>query len=638
MKRRIYLILTAALAFVTSCEQNEFPLSASSFSDVSFINSQISDEFGSIFVDVGSAVNFMDLSQGAISHVWQISSDKAYFLEGDYSVENTDFSNNIVSGDISTEKIVGVLFNEPGDSPVRLYNVFNDFVSYTGYEGNTKVTTNSEWNEDLGAYVFDYTTDFIVVDSVRVGYIVKDWNGEELLNIALDEWDSIVANSSTWKEVEVPAGKSLTFTVSDDCDASRYDGITWTLTNGSPLISPSLTSKELTATYAEATTSYVNAGQLKLSRSTGTNSNFKFTAGSCTKKIPLRIKVVEPTEEFAVSSVSSNSGDNYVTIPLGVIVAGDDIVLDINDFQISGTDYYGNALTLNIESVEFTDLYGEESDDEVAVVSDETGDDIVEETNYYTSIIVTFGESQQIYADDNIVLSYTQGATQITDIFDRALQDFEVAITPEVTDYTAAAKNGIFSFEDRGEFNAQSTHKAFYLSTEEAYDGATSLHYSLANFNTYCTATYTADINMYYNVGSTATNMPVTFDTGKVYICKFKLFLRSGFGGESLLLQTKHTSTVKFSINYEFDTEDSRNWNKWQDVEVTMDMTGTSYTNVGESFDSYLSFIFTNKYGVTTPADVEFFIDDLSVSSTSDYREKDSSDVVLDEFENGGSI
>ncbi|MFR9581462.1 MAG: hypothetical protein SNH01_07580 [Rikenellaceae bacterium] len=628
MKRILNIIIATTVLFAVSCEKNELTFQANEFSDVSVINSHIVDEFGSVYIDVGSAVNFMDLSVGATSHVWEIS-ENTNFLTGSYSLEDSDFSANIVEGETTSKDItIGVLFPEPGAASVRLFNLFKDPVSFFCYEGANEVTINSEWSDEYGANVFDYSTNLIVVDSVRVGYTVYDWNGDEIMNIGLDDWAETTASSDTWQTVDVPAGKGLTFRVSDECDASRYDGISWAVSNGDPIVSPSLTSKEFTATYSTTTSSYVNAGSLTLSRATGSNSNFKLTASSRRKVIPLRIKVIEPTDVFTVTSATSVSGENFVTIPLGVPVSNmlsrsvASEVLNAVDFTITGTNIYGEPLSMTVDSVEF-----DSTDDEDVDTSVES---------YYTQIIVTFSDA--VYADDK-TLKLSYNGDSIVDMYGRTLQPFDIDFTPEVVSYTADWADDLYSFEDSGEYNSQSTHKAFALSEEVAAVGSTSLHYSKDNFDLYGPDAMGSTATLIYYMGSSATRTPITFITGETYVCYFNVYFREGLDDETLRLRVKTpSSTASFNITFEFDTNDSRNWNKWHAVEVEMDMSGSTFTDIGDSFDSYMSILFTNNYGLDIP-ETDFFVDNFSVYNKNKiYREKDPSEVTLGEIENGGNL
>ncbi len=643
MKRLLNILtISAAVALLaTSCKDNELPFQANEFSDVSFINSQIYDEFGSIYVDVGSAVNFMDLSQNATSHIWEIT-DGCNFIGGDYSVEDADLSGYIINAgsNTSTDQTIGVLFTEAGEHSVRLFNLFDEPVSFTGYEYGNEVTIYSEWSSKYNAHVFDYSVDFVALSDVSAGYKVYrgvDTTGELLLEVGVDDTDV----STSRETINLTAGESLTYEIHEDCDGSNYNEVLWTFTKGAP-ITTATNEKTITVTYPSAGSWSNSLGTLWIKRNSSNSSNFKSTEKSNSRGVPLSLVVSAPSSSDPIvvseSNLSSISGDNFIKIDLGVYIDEDESDFEAakSDFTVTGTDWNGDNLTYTVESVAVeTYEVTVEDDDAVSFSRTDSGSDTTTTTITTTSLIVTFAEDQLLYEDDqNIVFTYTNNSN-IIDLFGREIDDFSMAIEPEIETFVPDWAESMHSFEDRGEYNSQSSHKGFVLSTAKSSLGSTSLYYSKANAENYGPTSISSAAALIYYIGTNAPIQPITFEPGESYLCTFDIYFVKGLSGEKLQMRIKtETSQQVTDINFDFDTEDSANWNKWHNASVVI----TYPSSFDESYESSLSLKFTDTYTHEVP-DTEFYIDNIEVyKDGKTTRAQEDYDLGLDDMGNAGDL
>ncbi len=636
MKRLLNILTTsAAVALLgTSCKENELPFQPNEFSDVSFINSQIYDEFGSIYVDVGSAVNFMDLSQNATSHIWEIT-DGCNFIGGDYSVEDADLSGYIINAgsNTSTDQTIGVLFTEAGEHSVRLFNLFDEQVSFTGYEYGNEVTIYSEWSSEYNAQVFDHSVEFVALSDVSAGYKVYrgvDTTGELLLEVGVDDTDV----STSRETINLTAGESLTYEIHEDCDGSNYNEILWTFTKGSP-ITTATNEKTITVTYP-STGSWSNSlGTLWIKRNSSSNANFKSTEKSNSRGVPLSLVVSAPNSDPIViseSNISSISGDNFIKINLGVYIDdGSDLTSAAGDFTISGKDWNGDNLNYSVTSVELEVV---EKEDEAGGIALSRAASVTGEGTSST-LIVYFDTDEKLYADDqSIVLTYTNNGN-IIDLFGRVIDDFTMDIKPEIETFVPDWAESMHSLEDRGEYNSQSSHKGFVLSKEKSSLGSTSLHYSKANVENYGPTSISSAAALIYYIGVSAPIQPITFEPGESYLCTFDIYFVKGLSGEKLQMRIKtETSQQVTDINFDFDTEDSANWNKWHNASVVI----TYPSSFDESYESSLSLKFTDTYTHEVP-DTEFYVDNIEVyKDGKTTRAQEDYDLGFDDMGNAGDL
>ena len=109
MKNINKIILGILLAvFSVSCQNEYEPLDE--VIDVNFYTSFFSLNQENINTSVGKYSSFADLSQGALTHKWEIVSvDSISFLKGVISNKDSVYDRFVVSGNESTDKIVNIL-------------------------------------------------------------------------------------------------------------------------------------------------------------------------------------------------------------------------------------------------------------------------------------------------------------------------------------------------------------------------------------------------------------------------------------------------------------------------------------------------------------------------------------------------
>jgi hypothetical protein len=162
MKNTLILIAFISLLF-TSCADDEYE-APNTFSDVGFYTG--AGQSNTLQLNIYDYLSFLDLSQGYTEHSWTIEEGNN-FLEGAINSRETSFEKYIVNdGDtISEEKSAHVLFNKSGLQKVRLRNVFNDSVTFRGYNGERGEYTMSSVREG-NSWVIDTTFVVKVFDTI----------------------------------------------------------------------------------------------------------------------------------------------------------------------------------------------------------------------------------------------------------------------------------------------------------------------------------------------------------------------------------------------------------------------------------------------------------------------------------------
>ena len=127
--KHIHLIISLfILGFLNSC-QNEYQ-QPDTVVDYAIYSSFFRGAPNTLNAAVNTYMNVTDLSQGALTHQWNIS-DGCSFIEGVQRLD-TVFTKYIVPGTTSTKKTIAVLFTKGGMQSVHLYDTFPDSVSFRG--------------------------------------------------------------------------------------------------------------------------------------------------------------------------------------------------------------------------------------------------------------------------------------------------------------------------------------------------------------------------------------------------------------------------------------------------------------------------------------------------------------------------
>ncbi len=172
MKKCKYLIypLLATMG-LTSCLKEEY-MAPNDLVDVSWHIGADQSNRDPIMISLNEFTSFMDLSQGALSHMWEVSKDGTYFLEGNIGNGVQDFEQYVADIPHTNDKSrITVWFTKSGHHTVRLRNTFASEVSYTyrpepDKRPEYKVTKHAEYVN--GVYVMDTTFVVDVYDNVLV--------------------------------------------------------------------------------------------------------------------------------------------------------------------------------------------------------------------------------------------------------------------------------------------------------------------------------------------------------------------------------------------------------------------------------------------------------------------------------------
>lgn len=163
--KKILIIIIAIGALFTSCEPSSLT-SEPLFSDVTWFSSDRLQPDVTTEIPLGRVISAFDLSQGAISHEWSLSTGGAFLNVG---FVNQGSRNDVVIADVipfineekglaTSDEKVYILFQSPGDYTITLKNTFSEKVTYMG-------TIPVESVEDAdGNWVFEQVFNITVTD------------------------------------------------------------------------------------------------------------------------------------------------------------------------------------------------------------------------------------------------------------------------------------------------------------------------------------------------------------------------------------------------------------------------------------------------------------------------------------------
>jgi len=193
MKNVIRILAVLALLFV-GCDDNEYE-APFPFSDVGFYTSKGTAD--DLQINLDDYLSFTDLSQGEESHSWKIESTDV-FLEGPIDRTDSILDRFIIEPRVTSsfEKTVHVLFQTSGMKKVRLYNTFNEMVTFKGNRAGEDYEMAAVKKGDL--YVIDTT--FTVKVYPKLVPKIKVRNGE------------VTVNHEANDTIYIEAGNTLEFT------------------------------------------------------------------------------------------------------------------------------------------------------------------------------------------------------------------------------------------------------------------------------------------------------------------------------------------------------------------------------------------------------------------------------------------
>ncbi|WP_276166109.1 hypothetical protein [Zobellia alginiliquefaciens] len=193
MKNAIRILAVLAMLFV-GCEDDDYE-APFPFSDIGFYTSK--GTANELLINLDQYLSFTDLSQGAVSHSWTIEKTDV-FLEGPIDRTDSITEQFIIEPRVTTsfDKTVHVLFQTSGMKKVRLYNTFNEMVTFKGNRADVDYEMAAVKKGDV--YVIDTT--FMVKVYPELVPVIKVRNGDATVNHEAND------------TIYVEAGNTLEFT------------------------------------------------------------------------------------------------------------------------------------------------------------------------------------------------------------------------------------------------------------------------------------------------------------------------------------------------------------------------------------------------------------------------------------------
>jgi len=367
MKKIIYIISVLLLTLTISCNNDDYIAPYGDFSSLQWITTAGFEE-SDYTVELNDYVGFKDVSRNAIEHSWKISAGTS-LLNNEFTENDSIYTSFIIEqGPLeSGEKLVNVLFTEPGVKEVVLRNVFRDSVSESTF-------TDGNW-------IVNKTFTVTVFDDVKPAFKVMQ-GIEEILSINANDMPDAV-NSASWPTITIEAGEQLTYV--DLTTIGDPDERTWNFNGGAIEMSGAET---VNVSYNSL--GIFTAGSINSRRTDATKPE-----GEATKLIPLKIEVLPSTQPFVINGKISEDASEVIS------------------FKVTG---------------EIGTLSGEEGNFVVNVVNTAAGFDqnipvqsVAINSSDATQIDLTL--SAPIYNSDVITVTYTAG--NIVSVDTRVLESFE---------------------------------------------------------------------------------------------------------------------------------------------------------------------------------------------------------------------
>lgn len=280
--KKIFIISVLILTFITSCDDSEYQAPYGDFSSLSWTTTEGFED-----ADYVSALNnyigFRDVSKNALTHSWSIPTD-TNLLNDNFNAEQDTIYTNFVgaAGPLdSSEKLINVIFRNPGIKEIALRNTFKDSVTES-------VLTNGVWvvNKIFTVNVFD--------DVKPMFKIMK--GTDEVLTVSEADMPS-EADAASWPTVIVEAGEQLTYidlTTTGDPDAR-----TWSFNGGAMDMSGAET----------VNLSYNGLGNFTAGSITSKRNDAAKPDGEATKLIPLKIEVVPSSQPFVLNGMITEDSE-----------------------------------------------------------------------------------------------------------------------------------------------------------------------------------------------------------------------------------------------------------------------------------------------------------------------------------------
>ena len=170
MKKHSVFILLWMFLIISACQDDKYPIN--SLADVSWHLSSEHNNRNPIIVPLNKHLSLMDISQGELSHIWEVTGEGIYFLKGEMGYGAVDYGPLIdhSASNVTDNKTIHLYFTKPGQHQVRLRNTFAKQVSYTYEEtvNGVKAKNTVYGKEENGVFVVDTTFMIDVYDPILV--------------------------------------------------------------------------------------------------------------------------------------------------------------------------------------------------------------------------------------------------------------------------------------------------------------------------------------------------------------------------------------------------------------------------------------------------------------------------------------
>lgn len=396
----------------------------------------------------GDYITFMDVSQGALTHEWQIETPNV-FLNDEVDV-NADLEEQINTdlGTINTADVSTVLFFKPGMNTVTLHNTFSSPVTAHSKFGDISTT------EVNGEHVFNKTFKVDVFDDLAPAFEVQDKEGNTLYSFTAEEV-AAMQEKGQFEKLVITAGSSLTFI--DHSEQGRPNSRIWTTPAGRP---------ESGQTESYKTFFYRTGEYSNLTMTSKRLANDSVPQGATMVKVPLTIQV-DPSDEDYIISDATPDDDNANMVHQ----TGEEMVEFVTTGVVDASTLAAAAGDFTLHIVNTRVYPAVEKDITITGVQPKIGDDMA------IQLILT----EPIYQDDVATLSY--GGTAVKSLDGRDLLAFaDKTITP------LAATNVMLDLDGNsyGSFEVEQTNNIawcwwtaqkanFKRSLEQAADGNVSM-------------------------------------------------------------------------------------------------------------------------------------------------------------------
>ncbi len=368
-------------------------------SDAAWFTSETNKHPDAYRMNLGSAVSFMDASQGCKSHQW-ILEDGSSFMVDDFDIKDKDYKGQIdpAKSSVSTNRIESVYFGKTGETKVTLRNTFYEWV--TAHDNDDPVEAILQGDEWVLTREFKVN----VYDVLRPAFHIYDLDGNITKTVLPDD-NFDINDKSTWVTLEVELGQKIKFKdLKDTKEPTRPE---WDVPTGAVWSLPNSMQGSITCNYDESTGD-VNEPTVEFSFNkmspAGGFSGFYMTSKrttpqSSTKKlIPLIVKIKAAAGDFTVDTNSIAVSQDGLTISFTsncYFAAIDPSVK--SDFALSVVGVNGKA----IDGIKIAEVVP-------------SGD--------MTKLNITLLD--RVYPGEKLTLSYTGSAIKSAD--DRDLETFSV--------------------------------------------------------------------------------------------------------------------------------------------------------------------------------------------------------------------